>query len=210
MQYKKLRLLITLFSCLILLIGCSKDDDTENPVLPEANQPYELADIQWILKDGDGQETIEKILPEKLYKNEGNTTVQITSDPLENLQGSSTFEFEFPEDLPVKLDSLQKIPIISEIDLLSDSYTHIGGGTKVPFRKEESHFPFSFSSTETVELKPGFQIRYKDTLVLKKNTATFKARFEQPETRDSFELTGKWTGVFYQTLYTSGIYEEIK
>lgn len=210
MKYEKLSHLLILSICFILLIGCGKDDDNLTLVVPEAKQPYELADIQWALKDGDGQEIIEKVLPEKLFKNEGDATVAITFDPLANLRGSSTFEFELPEDLPVKLDSLKKIAVLSEINLLSEGYSHIGGGTKVPFRREEFNFPFWISIKETVDLKPKTQIRYQDTLLLKKNMATFKARFEQPETRESFELTGKWTGVFYKTLNGNAVFEEVK
>lgn len=211
MKHEKLHHLSILLICFIFFTGCSMDDGNRTPILPEANQPYELADIQWILNDGDGQEIIEKELSDQLFENEEDVTVRITFDPLKNLRGSSKFEYQLPEDVHIKLDSLSKIiSIPSEISLLSDSYRHIGGGVKVPFRKEESHFPFSFRSTESVDLGPRTQISYQSTLFLKKITATFKARFDQLETGDSFELTGKWTGFFYKTLNTKGIYEEIK
>lgn len=132
-------------------------------------------------------------------------------DPLKNLKGSSKFEYQLLEDVHIKIDSLSKIiSIPSEISLLSDGYSHLGGGIKVPFRKEESRFPFSLELRDSVNLKPRTQISYQSTLFLKKNTATFKARFDQPETGDSFELTGKWTGFFYQTMNTEGVFDEIK
>lgn len=195
----------------IFFISCSKDDDNTAPVLPEADQPYELADIQWILNDGDGQEIIEKELPNQLFQNKGDVPMPVIYDPLKNLQGSSKFEYQIPEDVHVKLDSVSKIiSVPSEISLLSDGYSRFIKGVKVPFGKEESHFPFSFKTTDSVNLKPGTQISYQSTLFLKKITATFKARFVQLETRASFELTGKWTGFFYQTMNTEGVFGEIK
>lgn len=190
-------------------MGCSKDDDNGAPILPEANQPYELADIQWVLNDGDGQEIIEKELPYQLFQNKGDVPMPIIYNPLKNLKASSKFEYQLLEDVHIKIDSLSKIiSIPSEISLLSDGYSHLAGGLKVPFMKEEFRFPFSIKITDSVNLKPRTQISCQSTLFLKKNTATFKARFDQPETGDSFELTGKWTGFFYETMNT--VFDEIK
>jgi hypothetical protein len=197
----------------IFFISCSKDDDNTDPVLPEADQPYEMADIQWVLNDGDGQEIIEKELPNQLFQNKGDVPMPVTYEPLKDLEGSSRFEYQIPEDVHVNLDSISKIiSVPSEISLLSSSegYRHIGGGVKVPFRKEESYFPFSFKTKDSVNLKPGMQVSYESTLFLKKITATFKARFDQLETRASFELIGKWTGFFYQTMNTEGVHSEIE
>ena len=123
-------------------------------------------------------------------------------------QGSSYFQFDLPENLNFNLDSTS-VSVIAHIDLLSDSYSHIGGGTKVPFQLAESFFPFSISIEESIGLNPNTQISYRETIFLKKNTATFKARFEQPGTQDSYELKGKWTGFFYPTMESKSVIEEI-
>jgi len=194
----------TLGFILFIVLGCTTESDD---VMPENNEAYELRDIQWILEEGDGQEIIEKELPGRFFKNEGDTIMQVIIG-LPKEQGSSHFQFDLPEDLTFNLHSAS-VSVIAHIDLLSDSYSHIGGGTKVPFQLAESFFPFSISIEETTGLNPHTQMSYRETIFLKKNIATFKARFEQPGTKDSFELKGKWTGFFYHTMESKSVIEEI-
>lgn len=199
MNYFKLPALIIL----ILFAGCRKDHDSR---IVEKKEPYVMEDIQWVLREGDGQKILEVKLPDELVTNNGSGLIHVTFDPLKNMEGSSHFQFELPEDLSLALDTLSRlVSVPAHIELLSDNYAHIGGGTKVPFRREVSSFPFSFKSEESFEVKPKTQMNYQSTVFLRKNTATFKARFVQPVTKERFELTGKWTGIFYQSSHTSAV-----
>src|SRR5699024_11105192 len=156
--------------------------------------------IQWVLEEGDGQKILERKLPVQSVINNSSALVYPNFNPLKNMEGSSHFQFELPEGLSLEPDSLSKlVSIPAHIDLLSDNYTHIGGGIKVPFQRAQSSFPFSAKFEESLQVNPKTKMDYQATLFLRKNTATFKAIFVQPETKDRIELTGKWTGVFYKS-----------
>jgi len=203
MNYLKLPVLLFL----ILFTSCRKGDDIR---IAEKNKPYVMEDIQWVLKEGDGQKILEIKRPDELVTNNGSGLIHVTFNPLKNMEGSSHFQFELPEGLSLNQDSLLKlVSVPAHIELLSDNYAHIGGGTKVPFRREESSFPFSFKSEESFEVTPKTQINYQSTVFLRKNTATFKARFVQPVTKERFELTGKWTGTFYESVHTNAVVDDL-
>ncbi len=196
MSYFKL----SIFLFLILIAGCSKNDEHH---IVKKSEPYVLEDIQWVLREGDGEEIIEERLPDEMVKNNSSALVRTTFNPLKKVEGSSHFQFDLPQNISLDLDSVSNwVSVPAYIELLSDSYTHIVGGTKVPFQRLKSHFPFSYKFEQSVEVTPKTQVTYQATLFIRKNTATFKAIFVQPETKKRFELTGKWTGEFYQTIQT--------
>ena len=207
MNLKNLFIVLFLSSCSIFIVSCSKDNDEE---IVE-NKTYELKEISWILKDGDGQEIIEMKLPELVFRNDGNSTMDCTIKPLAEMKGTSQF---YNDDVQtfLKLDGNEvNISIPSGIEFLySSDYTYFAGGIKVPFRRDESTFPFSTQTTQTIGLPPHAELRYNATVYLQKITATYLARIGEKEGFDSYETSGKWIGVFYHTMNSSLTINDIK
>jgi len=205
MNLRNLSFILFLFSCSAFVISCSKDDEIAE------NKTYELKEISWTLKDGDGQEIIEKKLPEQVFRNDGNSAMPISIKPLEGLKGTSQF-FNGDIQLFSKLNGNEvDVSIPSLVELLSSSGSgYVVGGIKVPFRLEESSFPFSTDIKETTELPPHTELHYSATVYLKKITATYSARIGEKEGFDSYETAGKWTGVFFYTINEASVLNDIK
>lgn len=206
MRQKKASSILILLMFAIFLTGCNKDDDG---IELEENKPYKLAEIMWTLKEGDGQEIIEEEQPEQVFRNEGDAMMPVTVEPLKELQGTSHFYLDDSEAFPDLEENQITVSVPSLIELLGDSYSYIVGGQKVPFQLDKFYFPLSASTKDSLTLHPDSELSYKTTISFKKITATFKARFEQEESFDSYELEGKWEGFYFHSIDIYMVYREI-
>src|SRR5699024_6104980 len=153
---------------------------------------------------------VEKRIPDEVVTNNSQGLVRTTFNPLKKVKGSSQFQFDLPKGISLNLDSVAElVSVPAHIELLSDHYVSIGGGTKVPFQRLKSTFPFSAKFEQSVEVQPKTQLNFQSTVYLRKNTATFKAIFIKPETKEKLELTGKWTGEFYERVQTHVVVDEL-
>ncbi len=205
MHQKNLLLVLFLSAYCIFVTSCSKDDEIAE------NKTYELKEISWTLKEDDGQVIIEKKLPEQVFRNDGNSTMPVSINPLEGMNGTSQF---YNDDVQAfsKLNGKEvDVSVPSMIELLSSSdYRYVVGGVEVPFQLEESSFPFSTGIKVTTDLSPHTELRYTATVYLRKITATYSARVGEKEGFDSYETFGKWTGVFFNTINSSSVFNDIK
>jgi len=202
MHQKNLLLVLFLTSC-IFVTSCSKDDEIV------VNKTYELKEISWTLKGDDGQVIIEKKLPEQVFHNDGNSTMPVSINPLEGLKGTSQFYNDNVQDVSKLNGKEVNVSVPSLVELLSSSdYHYVVGGVEAPFQLEESSFPFSTEIKATTDLPPHTELRYTATIYLKKITATYSARVEEKEGSDSYETSGKWTGVFFHTINSSSVFND--
>ncbi|MGV8091208.1 MAG: hypothetical protein AB2L24_05010 [Mangrovibacterium sp.] len=205
MKRTNLFTILFLSLCFVFIVSCSDDDELVE------NKAYELKEISWTLKDGDGQEIIEKQLPEQVFRNEGNTRMPVSINPLEGLEGTSRFYSDDAKTFTELNGTDVLVSVPSEVELLSFSgCKYFVGGVKVPFILDEASFPFSTEIEVSAELTPYTEMRYGATVYLKKITATYYARFGEKDGMDSYDIEGKWTGIFFHTIESFTLYDDIK
>lgn len=201
-------LLLSLIAFLptLCFVSCSKDEILKN------DKTYKLGSIMWKLDEGNGQEIIEQELPEEVFYNTGNTTKTIYITPLEKIKETSCFQSENIETLNKWAGRNVFVSVPSEFSLLSSEYKYFAGGVKAPlFAGEEVKLQPTTEMTEHSDLQPNIRMTYKATVYLKKITATYTARFvEDGEGFDSFEIKGKWTGLFFNNVTENITYNDIK
>lgn len=190
------------------ILACSSDDaeiDNEQYL-----KSYELVSIEWKLSENDGQSIVEKKLPEFNFRNDSDTIMEVSIEPLEGINGSSKFTFN---------DSLTflglnhpeiEVPVPDELNLLSEDFRYIGGGVKVPFTNMESSFPFSWHFKDTFALNKRTKLTSNYTIYLRKNRASFLAIFSESTTGETLELEGTWTGLFFNNAEVESLAEEIE
>jgi len=191
-----------------VFLSCNNDDtiiDEEQKI-----KSYELIEIQWKLNSKDGQSIIEEKLPEFHFRNDSDTIIEIVIDPLENLQGSSKFKFR-DSLLFTKIQFSEfQVAIPKELSLLSEEYSYLNSGIKVPLAKEESTFPFSYNLKTTYSLNRKSTLTSKYTLFLRKNEASFLATFRETSTGETLELDGIWSGIFFNNIEVESVANEIE
>ena len=188
-------------------VSCSSDDSINDE--EQGLKSYELISIQWKLNETDGQSILEKKIPEFHFRNDTDTIMEVVIAPLENLQGSSIFKFNDSLTFAELTYSEVQVSITKELSLLSEDYSYLVGGVKVPLTQEESSFPFSLHLTDSFALTKGTKLTSNYTVFLRKNKATFLATFKEPTTGETLELDGTWTGVFFNNLEEKSVIEEI-
>ncbi|MDT0676191.1 hypothetical protein [Autumnicola musiva] len=187
-----------IFSIIVFFnLSCSKDDENIEKNVPRR---YELSQIEWKLTEGDSQEIIKKELPEIYFKNDSDTILPVVIEPLNGINGSSEFNFNDSIRFSELNYSPVKVSITGEIDLLSNSYSYLGGGLKVNLQQEESSFAFQYFFKNSTNLNPETELTSTYILYLKKNKASFRARFREINTGEIIELEGSWTGIFFNNL----------
>lgn len=188
--------LIGLFVAVILL-SCSESD-----ALPvnEQLKSHDLIEIKWKLEATNEQNIVEKKIPEIYFQNDSDTTMSVVINPLENMEGSSIFEFDDFQTFEKLNFSQTQVPIPKELSLLSEEYVYLSGGVKAPLSHEEFFFPFSQSFKDSITLNQNNTLTVNYTLFLKENKAKFLATFKENSTGEILELTGNWTGMFFEKL----------
>lgn len=204
MKYNNL--LIGLFIS-IGLISCHNDESLiyDEQIL----KSYELISIQWKLNATDGQSIVENKIPEFYFQNDTDTTMEIIIEPFKDKQGSSIFKFN--DSIAFTKLNLKKVnvTITKELSLLSESYSYLEGGVKVSLTQEESFFPFSDYAKLSLMLNPRNTLTTNYTLFLRKNKASFLAMFREKSSGHIIELTGNWTGLFFDNLTGETVINEI-
>ena len=205
MKYNKV--LIVLFLS-IGLISCDSDESSIDD--EQTLKSYELISIQWKLDANDGQSIVEEKIPEFYFQNDTDKNMEIVIEPLKDKQGSSIFKFN--DSVAFKKLNLSKVnvSITKELSLLSKSYSYLQGGVQVPLTKEASFFPFSFYANLSLQLTPGNTLTTNYTLFLRKNKASFLATFREKSSGNIIELTGNWTGLFFDNLKGESVENEIE
>ncbi len=198
-------LLIGLFVAVIPL-SCS-----DNDILPVDEQlnSYDLIEIKWKLGATNEQNIVEKKIPEMYFQNDSGTTMPVVINPLENMEGSSLFEFDDFQTFEKLNFSQAQVIIPKELSLLSEQYVNLFGGVEVPLSQEEFFFPFSQSFKDSITLNQNNTITINYTLFLKENKAKFLALFKENATGEILELTGNWTGMFFEKLTEKTVINEI-
>jgi hypothetical protein len=193
----------------LCFISCSKDNKDE---IVKNDKTYKLGSIMWKLDEGNGQEIIEQELPEEVFSNNGNTTKTIYITPLEKIEETSCFQSENTETLNKWAGRNILVSVPSEFSLLSSEYKYFAGGVKAPlFAGEKVKLQPTTEMTEHSDLQPNIKMTYKATVYLKKITATYTVRFvEDGKGFDSFEVTGKWTGLFFYNIKENITFNDIK
>lgn len=198
------------FIGLFLSIGfasCSNDDLIDDE---QGSKSYELIAIQWKLNETDGQSIVEKKIPEYHFRNDSDSIIEVVIEPLKNLQGSSIFTFN---DSPTYANlnySEVEVSIPEDLSLLSQGYSYIVGGVKVPLTQEKSSFPFSTDIKSSFTLTKRTKLTSNYTIFLRKNNATFLATFKEISTGETLELNGTWTGMFFNNSEGESVLEEIE
>ena len=200
------RLFIGLFLS-IGILSCSNDDDLIND--EQQLKSYELVAMEWKLGLTDGRSIGEKKIPELDFRNDSDTIMPVVIEPLENLQGLSTFKFDDSLSFATLDYPEVKVSIPRELSLLSENYSYLGGGVKVALTEEETSFPFSWHFKDSISLNKRSQLTSNYTVFLRKNKASFLATFRETNTGEPLELKGSWTGLFFNNLEEKSLVEEI-
>ncbi|PRP67463.1 hypothetical protein [Nonlabens agnitus] len=194
----KITKIITGLLMFLTFTSCSDDD-----AIIDNNQDlksYELVDIQWRLTETDGQRIIEEQIPEFSFENNSDTVMEIVIEPLKDLKGFSIFKFEDSEAFSVINYEEIKVSIPEEISFLSEGYSNLIGGIKVPLTNEKSSFPFSTTVKNSTNLQPNSKLTSNYTVFLRENKASFLATFKEMNTGEILKLNGGWTGLFFNNL----------
>lgn len=190
----------------VFLLSCS-----ENETLPDNEQPrsYDLVEVKWKLDSTNEQNIVEKKIPEFYFHNDSDSTMSVIINPLENMEGSSVFKFDDFQTFKKLNYSQVQISVPKELSLLSEEYTHLYGGVKVPLTDEEFFFPFSRSFKDSITLNQNNTLTSNYTLFLKENIASFLVTFREKSTGEILELTGNWKGSFFGSLSEKTVINEI-
>ena len=189
------------------ILACSSDDaefDNEQYL-----KSYELVSIEWKLSENDGQSIVEKKLTEFNFRNESDTIIEISIQPLKDLTGHSKFKFNDSLTFIELNHPNTKVAIPREVSLLSEEFRSISSGIKADLTIEESSFPFSWSFKNTFALNKRSKLTSNYTVFLRKNTATFLAVFSEPTTGEILKLEGTWTGLFFNNVEEESLIEAI-
>lgn len=189
------------------LVACSSDDTITDE--EQGLKSYELISIQWKLNEADGPHIIEKKIPEFHFRNETDTIMEVVIEPLKNLKGSSIFKFNDSVTFTEINYSEAQVSITRELSLLSEEYSYLVGGVKVPLTEEKSFFPFTWNFTDSFTLNKGTKLTSNYTVFLRKNKASFLATFKETSTGETVELDGTWTGLFFNNVEEKSLVEEI-
>ena len=135
--------------------------------------------------------------------------MEVVIEPLKNLKGSSIFKFNDSVTFTELNYSEVQVSITRELSLLSEEYSFLGGGVKVPLTEEESFFPFTWNFTDSFTLNKGTKLTSNYTVFLRKNKASFLATFKETSTGETVELDGTWTGLFFNNVEERSLVEEI-
>ncbi|AFL85508.1 hypothetical protein Belba_2987 [Belliella baltica DSM 15883] len=189
------------------LFSCSKDDS-----FPDYEQlkSYDLIEIKWKLEATNSQNIVEKKIPEFYFENDSDKPMSVVIKPLENIEGSSIFEFDDLQTFEKLNFSKTQVVIPKELSLLSEQYVNLSSGVKAPLTNEESFFPFSRSFKDSITLNKNNSLTANYTLYLKENKANFLAIFKENSTGEILELTGNWTGMFFEKLSEKTVINEIE
>lgn len=193
--------------CISGFMSCTSDDVLENEKL---SRSYELTKIKWKLDKNDGQTIIEEPLPGLYFRNESDTIMPVVIEPLKDLKGSSKFTFNDPVTFNKLHFSEVQVSIPNEIELLSENYSYLMGGQKVFLGLEEATFPFSWNIKDSISLNQKSELNYNCTVFLKQNKASFVAVFRETNTRETIELDGTWTGIFFNNLTDISVIKSIE
>jgi len=199
--------LLIIFS--LIFLSCSNDDDATVDT-EKALKSYELASIEWKLTEGDGQYIFEKKLPEFYFRNESDTIIAVVIEPFSELEGSSKFSFNDSLAFMELNYSEAEVSIPKELSILSDSYSYMGRGIKVNLQQEETAFPFTFYTKDSITLNSKSELTSNYTVFLRKNKASFLATFKEINTGEILQLDGTWTGIFFNNLEEKSIINEIE
>lgn len=188
-------------------ISCQSDEILIEDV--ETAKSYEFISIEWKLAETDGQRIVEEEVPEYYFRNDSDTTMEINIEPLNDMQGSSIFIFfdslAFKELNYTELE----VSIPSELSLLSERYSYLSGGVKVPLAEEETFFPFSWHFKDSLMLNPRSTLTSNYTLFFRKNKASFLVTFREKTSGHILELKGRWTGLFFNNIVGESVINEI-
>ncbi|CAM4114873.1 hypothetical protein [Flavobacterium weaverense] len=150
-----------------------------------------------------------KKIPEFYFQNDTDTTMEIIIEPLKHKQGSSIFKFNDSISFTKLNHKKVSVSITKELSLLSENYSYLEGGVEVPLTQEESFFPFSDYAKLSLMLNPRNTLTTNYTLFLRKNKASFLATFREKSSGHIIELTGNWTGLFFDNLTGESVINEI-
>lgn len=205
-KMKFTKIFIGLFLSLVF-VSCSNDDTfTEGE---QKLKSYELLSIQWKLNETDGQSIVEEKIPEFNFRNDSDTTMVVTIEPIKDMEGSSIFKFNDSIAFKELNFSEVQVSIPKELSLLSKEYVYLVGGVNVPFVQEESSFPFSFNFIESYTLSPRSTFTSNYTVFIRKNKASFLATFMESTTGEILRLDGTWTGLFFNNLDSKAVIGDI-
>ncbi len=179
----------------LLIISCSSDDDI-SPNNPES--AYELQSIDWRFNEENPEELISVELPEFYFKNESDSILPVSINPLEYLKGSSRFifndslafaEFNYPvHEISAPMDTF----------FLESTYARVQGRIQpVILQQETFNFAFSSNSSSTTEIPPNNELRAIYTLAMKKVYADFLITYKDANTGAIKTFDGVWEGYFY-------------
>lgn len=199
--------ILSISICLLCCMSCS--DPVEDEIPQEKH--YELSSIRWKLEEGDGQEIVEKEVPEQVFRNEGNTPMPLCLYPLEGIDDMSCFYSDNEEEFAALTQQGIEVILPREIELLSTTeYKYMGSGIKAPFQLKEVALAAATTLKDSTDVAPHCELRYKATVSQKRITATYYARFVDESSFDSYELKGKWVGLFFNGIHTETTLDEIK
>jgi len=199
---------ITLLAVAIsTLMSCSDDDNYDN----DDKHTYKLESVMWKLEDTDKQEFSEEEYPEVTFENNGNTISPLTYDVYEFAKETSYFETDDTEKINKWTDKETFIPIPSYFEILNTKYGYISDSRTAPlYAGTQLKVKSPDSLTLNPDLQPKTKVRIQTTIVYKKMTATYRARFVSDEDADKYyEVTGKWTGKLISQPKNKVIYENI-
>lgn len=206
-QIKRLlsRGVFTIILCSVA--ACSNDDNENIEEIKDAS--YTLDEIEWKF-DNDGIKVTEIEIPEEIYKNPSNSEMLVTVCSVENFMQTSQFYSDDPKYFQLLVQSPIIEVCIPSGEIPFDDFFHTSGGPEVPFLLEEyTYSPHSYS-TNTSKLPPHSILKFNATVIKRNVTAIYRARFIGNDSGKQVEITGKWHGVYYDSLEDIIKIEEIK
>lgn len=206
----KLTNLIGILFISICTFCCVACDDHVDSEIPEVKH-FELNSIAWKLEEGDGQEIVEKKVPEQIFRNEGNAKMPITIEALKGIDETSCFYSDNAEEFTTLTQEAIEVIIPREVELLSTTdYKYMATGISAPFQLKEVSLPAVTSIKDSTDLSPNSELRYKAIVYQKKITATYYARFVDKNTKESYNIKGKWIGLFFNGITSETTIDDIK
>ncbi len=183
----------------LALVACRSDGKEEIP----AEKRYELISIGWTLEEGDGQETVERPMPETIYQNGGRAAMPLSIDPMNGVRETSNFLYNPEADALIgALEEETIVFVPSWVEGLSSAeYRYMASGVEAPFRLQTAYVAPTREARRNIDLEPGLELRYNVTVRMKRIKATYCARFrEKTGSGEIREVKGKWEGELYSDV----------
>jgi len=190
----KIKSFVLAFLAVSIISACSNDNDNED--FPE-DKNYNLYSIEWRLEEGDGEEIIEKVLPDRKVINGGSTTVTMEFSSKDQMNETSYFYSNDTKAFPITLNGTVNVPVTDNISKLSESYGHLLSSIRVPYQSEKFIIEPTTIITHSLELPPNCEGIYKSKINIKKIKASYCAHFVDEDGITTYEAKGKWIGEFY-------------